>query len=134
MGKIKTIDELIEKLSKLYKYDIWVHAYIQKKHSKHSICDVDIDHNTVTFRLESSNEIPWIDISKGRSLKSFRYFDKNNLYYSSFNEIKNRLILEKPTYDQVYEFIFYQYVCPLAIEEIMRSYDNCKNNIFKRKK
>ena len=134
MEKIKTIDELLEKLSKLYKYDVWVHAHMQKKQSKHEAFGISIDHNTITFTLESSNEIPFIDISKGRSLKSFRYFDKSNLYYSNFNSIENRPILYKPTYDQVYEFIFYQYVCPLAIEETMRSYDNCKNNIYKRKK
>lgn len=137
MEKIKTLDDLVYKLSNtLYKHGVWLSAiFNQPKGVKEKIT---YDHNNMiaTFRIYM-NEISWFDVYKKDSDISFRYLDKSNLYYTN-DHIKdkgiglhNRLILKKPTYDEVYNFLYTYYVCPLALE---KDKYNSLNKIFKRKK
>lgn len=137
MEKIKTLDDLVYKLSNdLYKHDIWLTAVLNQPKDIREEVSYSHDSMTATFKI-TMNEISWFDVYKKDSGISFRYFDKSNLYYTNDHirdngiGLHNRLILNDPTYDEVYKFLYTYYVCPLALNK--DNYNNL-NKMFKRKK
>ena len=86
--------------------------------------------DTVTYAIPGCPVTGFKIFKENNEEKYFLYDDKKNLCWHN-NKNNGRVILTAPTYNQVYDFLYSYYTCPLLLNK--DSY-NCLNNIYKRKK
>lgn len=113
--RIKNIEELVEKLQKLYKYDVWMHITFHKPSEITTIIEKDLKYETVTYSFVNMTQISNFTIYKKGSANAFIYYDRRNLYYD--NKKKMREIFNSPSYDEVYDFLYKYYICPLTLKK-----------------
>lgn len=127
--EIKNIEELVQKLQKLYKYDVWMHITFHKPSEITTIIEQDLKYETVTYSLVNMTQISNFTIYRKGNANAFIYYDRWNLYYD--NQKRKKIIFNYPTYDEVYDFLYKYYICPLTLKK--EQYLSL-NKIFKRKK
>lgn len=125
---MKNIEQLVQKLQKLSKYNIWINATFHKPSIITQIDEKNYEYESITYSFININQISNFIIYRKSDKYSFVYFDKKNLYYN--NQINVRKILDYPNYDEVYCFLYNYYIYPLNINK--DKYISL-NEIFRRK-
>jgi len=137
MEKIDSLARLTQLLSNNLKdYNIILQTLLNTNKAKEPSVIFD-GTDTVTYIIPGCDIIQFKIFKQNNNEQYFLYTDKGNLCYTN-DYIKdkgvalhNRIILEKPTYDEVYDFCYTYYVHPLTLNK-----DKYKsiNKIFKRKR
>lgn len=137
MEKIDNLATLTQLLSNdLKNYNVTIQTLLNTNKAKEPRVIFD-GTDTVTYIIPGCEVTSFKIFKENNDDKYFLYNDKQNLCYTVDNiknkgvALHNRLILNKPTYDEVYNFLYTYYVCPLALNK--NNY-KCLNKIFKRKK
>lgn len=137
MKKIESIEELAETLSnnlikKYIKDTIILQTVLDTTKSKEPGIIFNGE-DTVTYIIPGCS-ITKFKLFEGNNNKQyFIYTDKKNLCYSNDDKsiaIHNRIILKNPTYDEVYDFLYKYYTCPLTLKK--EQYISL-NKIFRRR-
>lgn len=111
----------------------------------HKKCNILLKHIYLEFESYPVGSIDFYNIPKNwKNIIKFNnikekdlYFNKNLLYTFIDNEYLiykpntlDRVILNKPTYQQVYDYMYFQFIQPLAlIENRYRFVDNMNQNL-----
>lgn len=111
----------------------------------HKKCNILLKHIYLEFESYLIGSIDFYNIPKNwKNIIKFNnikekdlYFNKNLLYTFIDNEYLiykpntlDRVILNKPTYQQVYDYMYFQFIQPLAlIENRYRFVDNLNQNL-----
>lgn len=111
----------------------------------HKKCNILLKHIYLEFESYPIGSIDFYNIPKNwKNIIKFNnikekdlYFNKNLLYTFIDNEYLiykpnslDRVVLNKPTYEQVYNFMYFQFIQPLAlIENRYRFVDNINQNL-----
>lgn len=90
--------------------------------------------DTVTYSIPGCPVTGFKVFKENNGEKYFLYDDKKDLCWHNSSKNDERVILTAPTYDQVYEFLYNYYICPLNMLSAKPSYLEIINNIYKRKK
>ena len=135
--KIDSLARLTQLLSNdLKKYDIVIQTLLNTNNAEEPRIAFN-GGDTVTYMIPGCEVITIKIFKENNDNEYFLYNDKQNLCYNKDNikdkgiALHNRLILDKPTYNEVYNFLYSYYICPLSLNK--DSY-NCLNKIYKRKK
>lgn len=128
--KIKTFEKLIKKLKIINKINnnILIFEELYDSNDENSfIIQYDVDYNIESIVRKE----PYVQLASKEYISEIGtmfYENNGNLFYCTINGIKK--ILEKPTYDEVYNFCYNYYICPLNLNK-----DKYKslNKIFKRR-
>lgn len=140
MKKIESIEELAETLSnnlikKNIKDTIVLQTIIDTTKSKEPSV-VFNGEDTVTYVIPGCSITEFKLFKETNEKQYFLYTDKQNLCYTNDNikdkgiALHNRIILKKPTYDEVYDFLYKYYICPLTLNK--EKYKSL-NKIFRRR-
>lgn len=140
MNKIESIEELAETLSNnLIKKNIKDTIILQTKIDTTKSKEPSVVFNgedTVTYVIPGCSIIEFKLFEGNNNKQYFIYTDKKNLCYTNDQiedkgiGLHNRIILKKPTYDEVYDFLYKYYICPLTLKK--EQYKSL-NKIFWRK-
>ena len=128
--KIKTFEKLIKKLKIINKINnnILILEELYDSNDENSfIIQYDINYNIKSIVRKE----PYVQLVPKEckcEVGTMFYENNRNLFYCTINGIKT--ILEKPTYNEVYNFCYNYYICPLNLNK-----DKYKslNKIFRKK-
>lgn len=144
-NKINSFADLVDKLYYLSKDILGILAGVNIDDYNANLIIPEPYSESVTFKTS----VPFFTITNAPSFfhiydlrnpnKFFSYDHKGDLIYHNTKNNKkiiNRLILKNPTYDQIYEFLYYHFIHPLTLSllNVKPSYLKVVNNIYKGRK
>jgi len=112
---MKSIEQLVKKLQKLSKHNIWINATFHEPSVITTINEKDNEYQSITYSLVDINQLSNFSIYRKSDKYSFIYYDRRNLWYD--NHKNRRVILDYPSYNAVYDFLYTYYINPFNLNK-----------------